>query len=257
MADPRGPEGQHLIDHPSPAPAAGTDAARPPRWGLGDALGGFFLAYLFAAVASVPIYAAAGYSLEDDAPLWLMALTYPPLWLGFVGVPVWAAAKKGNGWITDFRVTARWSDVPLGLAIGVAAQLVLVPLISLPVLWATGQTSDDLARPAQELADKAVGAGGAVLFLVIVGICAPMAEELFYRGLVLRSFERRFAPWPALGLTSLWFGASHFQTIQLPALIAAGALFGLLVQRTGRLGLSVFTHMGFNLTTVAVLLWFT
>lgn len=257
MADPRGPEGQHLIDHPSPAPAAGTHLARPPRWGLGDAAAGYLLGYLVAALASVVIYAAAGYAIEDDVPLWLMALTYPPLWLGFVGVPVWAAATKGNGWIADFRVAMRWSDVPLGLGIGVAAQLLLVPLISLPVLWATGQTADDLAKPAQELADKAVGPAGAVLFIVIVGLCAPVAEELFYRGLVLRSFERRFSPWPALGLTSLWFGLSHFQALQLPALIAAGAVFGLLVQRTDRLGLSVFTHMGFNLTTVAVLLWFT
>ncbi|MEZ5139853.1 MAG: type II CAAX endopeptidase family protein [Acidimicrobiales bacterium] len=254
MADPRHLEGRHLL-----APPASPDGvvAREPRWGLGDAFGGWLIAYVAATLIGAAVYAAFGYAPDDDVPLWLIALTYPPLWLGFVGVPIWAAATKGNGWIRDFRVAVRWPDVPIGLAIGVAAQLVMVPLISLPILELTGKSSDDLSGPARDLADKAIGPAGAVLFLVIVGICAPLAEELFFRGLVLRSFDRRVGRWPAVALSALWFGITHFQPLQMAALVAAGALFAVLVERSGRLGPAVFAHMGFNLTTVVVLLWMT
>ncbi len=254
MADPRRPEGRHLLAPPAPA---GAVAERVPTWGLGDAVGGWVVAYVAATFIGVLVYAAFGYAADDDVPLWLMALTYPPLWLGFVGIPIWAAATKGNGWRRDFRAWVQWKDVPIGLAIGVAAQLIVVPLISLPILQLTGKTADDLSGPARDLADKAIGPAGALLFALIVGIGAPLAEELFFRGLVLRSFERRFSTWPAVACSSLWFGVTHFQPLQAAALIAVGAIFAVLVERTGRLGPAVFAHMGFNLTTVVVLLWLT
>jgi membrane protease YdiL (CAAX protease family) len=204
------------------------------------------------------IVASAGYADDPDAaPLWLLALTYPPLWIGFVGAPVLAAARKGNGWVADFRGQIRAIDVPIGLAAGIAAQLILVPLVSWPVLHFSGKTAEDLARPAEELADKAVGPGGALLFFLIVGIGAPLAEELFYRGLVLRSFEKRWGRVAAVLLSSLWFGVTHFQPLQLAALIVAGLVFGALAVRYDRLGPAVMAHVAFNTTTVVALLWLT
>lgn len=230
------------------------------RWGMGDAAAGWLIAQGAALVLGALILTLLGYgagTTTDDLSLGAIALTYPPLWLGFVGVPIWAATTKGLGWVQDFKATIRWTDVPLGLAIGAAAQIVLVPLLSLPVLWLSGTDMDELSKPAQDLADKAVGPGSAILFILIVGLGAPIAEELFYRGLVLRSFEKRWGPGIALAATSLWFGASHFQALQLVALVGAGAVFGVLAQRSGRLGLAITAHMGFNLTTVVSLLWLT
>jgi membrane protease YdiL (CAAX protease family) len=225
---------------------------------MGDALAGWFVAYFAAATLGALILAAAGYAgTPDDVPLWLLALTYPPLWLGFVGVPVFVAHRKGNGWIRDFRAHLRWIDVPIGLGAGIAAQLILVPLVSWPVLRLTGQTAEDLARPAEELADKAVGTGGALLFFLIVGIGAPLAEELFYRGLVLRSIDQRWGRVAAVLLSSLWFGVTHFQPLQLAALTAAGLVFALLAVRFDRLGPAVMAHVAFNTTTVVALLWLT
>ena len=238
--------------------AAPTDAPAPPAaptWGLGDALGGWALAYLVAAISSAVIVSLAGYAPDDDLPLWLVALTYPPLWLGFVGIPVWAAATKGNGWRQDFGGRIRPVDVPVGLVVGFLAQIIVVPLVSWPFLELSGKTTDDLSESARELADKATGPWGPLLFFVIVGLLAPVAEELFFRGLVLRSFERRIGTWWALAASSFWFAATHLQPLQFPALFAAGAIFGYLAIRTGRLGPAVVAHMAFNTTTVVVLLW--
>ena len=118
-------------------------------------------------------------------------------------------------------------------------------------------TTEELGRPARELSDKATGAGGIILFILIVGICAPIAEELFFRGLVLRSLENRFGlTWGVVG-SSVLFGATHFQFLQFPALTCAGLVFAWLVVRSDSLWSGVVGHMTFNMVTVVSLVWLT
>jgi membrane protease YdiL (CAAX protease family) len=50
------------------------------------------------------------------------------------------------------------------------------------------------------------------------------------------------------------FAATHFQLLQLPALALAGALFGVLAHRAGRLGPAIAAHIVFNMTAVVTLL---
>src|SRR6478736_7651859 len=124
-----------------PNPYVGSSTAdRPetPSWGLGDVVAGWLIAYISAVLIGGLLIAAAGYSDHtDDIPLWLTAVGNLPLWIGFIAVPIWAAATKGNGWISDFHVWIKGTDVPLGIAAGVAAQFILVPLVSAPILWLT------------------------------------------------------------------------------------------------------------------------
>ena len=148
----------------------------------------------------------------------------------------------------------RPSDVPIGLAIGVAGQFVLVPLISWPWLQLWGKSGTDLSRTAQNLVSKAHDPLGVVLLVLIVVIGAPIIEETFYRGLLFRSLERSMPVWAAIVLCGLAFGASHFELLGLPALAAFGMLLAYLAWRTGRLGLPIMTHLGFNAVTVWALL---
>jgi hypothetical protein len=178
-----------------------------------------------------------------------------PTWIAFVAVVIFVGNRKGNGWVRDFHVALRGVDVPLGIIAGVVTQFVLVPAISYPILKLSGQDADDLAKPARELADKVHGAGGALLLLLVVGVIAPIAEELFFRGLLFRALEKRWDRWWALGLSSAFFAATHFQPLQFLPLAAAGAVFGYLVIRTDRLGPAIVAHMAFNISTVVVLLW--
>ncbi|HEY7073243.1 MAG TPA: CPBP family glutamic-type intramembrane protease, partial [Acidimicrobiales bacterium] len=59
--------------------------------------------------------------------------------------------------------------------------------------------------------------------------------------------------WLPVAISAVLFAASHFEPLQFPALAALGAILAVLVQRTGRLGPAIVTHMVFNLTTVAFL----
>lgn len=245
------------IPHPT-AGSSTTGEPASPSWGLPDALFGWLGAWLFANIAGALVLAAGGYSTTQEikaAPLtWTFAASVF-IWLAFVVVAVWVADHKGDGWVREYHVSLKAVDVPLGIVAGVVAQFVLVNAIAWPILKLSGKSADDLARPAQELADKAHGAGGALLFLLVVGVIAPVAEELFFRGLVFRAFEKRWNQWWALGLSSAFFGLTHFQLLQFLPLTVAGAVFGYLVVRTGRLGPAIVAHMAFNISTVVVLLW--
>jgi membrane protease YdiL (CAAX protease family) len=260
---------------PGPGPEP---AGRQPRWGLGDVWIGFFAGEFL----SVLFYALvlSGTSYDPDAPsgtgaafgqvvghlangtppayhgpfpLWLTAVMQIPLWACLAGVPVLATITKGNGPVRDLGLRFRAIDVPVGLAIGVASQVVLVPLIYVPIFWIFGH--QDVSAVARELTDRATSPFSVVALFVIVGIGAPIAEELFFRGLTQRSAERRFGPTVAWVGTAAFFAVTHFELLQLPALFAFGLILGWLARRTGRLGMSIFSHLGFNLMAAAALVW--
>ena len=238
--------------------AAGAATLPTPRWGVVDVIIGWVLAEVAAVVIGGVILSLAGYTGERATiarlPLSLIALTYPPLWLGFVGAPVHAAIRRGNGMVRDFAWRISALDVPIGVAAGLASQIILVPLVSLPLLKLLGRTPSDLEVPARTLADKANDPFGVVLLFVIVVIGAPIAEELFFRGLVMRSVERHLGAPAAVCISAVAFGVTHFEGIQTPALIAFGLVLGWLVYRTGRLGTSIVAHMAFNAVSIITLL---
>jgi len=220
-------------------------------WGLPHVVVGLFLSLFATALFSVAVFAVGGYDSQTELPLSLIALLQVPLWTGLLGVPFWLARRSGISWATDLGFTFQRSDVLSGLAVGVGAQAVLVPLLYTPILFFTDDL--DVSEPARELVDKADGLGIALLFLVVV-VGAAVIEEIFFRGLMLRAFEDHWHPRVALVASSVVFGLIHFQPLQFPALVMFGLISGHLAQRHGRLGRAVWAHVGFNAWTVGILL---
>lgn len=220
-----------------------------PRWGLGDAAVGLAP---FALVA-VSLLAAGGDD-GDDAAVTVGALVANSvlLWIFLIGVPAFATRVKGNGLVRDLGLSFRVRDLP-AFALGIGLQAIVVPALYWPLFRFTDLTSDDVAQDARDLVDAASGAGVLVLVLV-VSVGAPFAEELFFRGLLLRSIERRWQVGAAVAGSTVLFAASHFQGIQFPALVVFGAVAGWLAVRSGRLGPAMLCHAGFNAWTLFALL---
>ena len=137
-------------------------------------------------------------------------------------MPCFAARVKGNGLVRDFGLRIQGRDTLVGTGVGLAKQFVLIPLIYLPIFTLFDVTSEELEEPARGLTDRATDPVGIILLVLIVGLAAPVIEEIFYRGLVFRSLENRFGVWPAIIGSAVIFGASHFQGLQFPALTALG-----------------------------------
>ena len=68
---------------------------------------------------------------------------------------------------------------------------------------------------------------------VSVGLLAPLAEELVFRGAILRSLLRWSSrPWIAIAISAVFFAAAHMNPAQLPHAFIIGLLLGWLYYRT-------------------------
>jgi membrane protease YdiL (CAAX protease family) len=189
---------------------------------------------------------------DDDVTIGTLVAASVFGWLFLIGVPVFATRLKGNGPVRDLRLRFAPVDVA-AFPLGVALQAIAVPLLYWPILRLLDQTPDDVSAEARELTDAASGGGIAVLILVVC-VGAPFAEELFYRGLLLRAVEKRWDLRAAVIASTVVFALAHFQGIQLPALLMFGLVASLLAARTGRLGPAMLCHAGFNAWTLFELL---
>lgn len=193
------------------------------------------------------------FDISVPPPLWLTTLLQVPMWAVLAGVPVAIAIVKGRGVVVELGLRMKAIDAPIGLAIGFACQWALVPLIYLALRPVIGE--HDVSAAARELTDRATDPLSIVLIFVIVAIGAPIAEEIYFRGMAQRIFGRRLRPAFAIVAAAAFFAATHLQPLQFPALFLFGAVLGYLAWRSGRLGPSIWAHVGFNTATVLTLVF--
>jgi uncharacterized protein len=220
---------------------------------LGDVLLGFGVGLVGAQLALAAILAATDRTVEevDDLPLGLVALAQTGLWVGLFGVPWLVTRLKGNGLVADLGVRVQLGDLWRGGLVGTLLQLVALPLLYWPLLHLLDKDPSDLEGPARDMTERATDGIGVVLLVLIVGVGAPIIEEIFYRGLFQRALLKRgLPPAAAIAVNATVFGLSHGQLLQLPALILFGATAGVLAHRAGRLGPAIAAHVAFNMVTV-------
>jgi len=242
----------HQASVPALEPAV---APRPPQWGLGDFLVGVFGGYALASLVAAVWFAVTG---DEELNLVGQAFSQIGLWTGMVGTMLVASRKKGAGRLSeDFGFRFRWSDLGVGVVVAVAVQLLVLPGIAFLLRPLLGEP--EVSGPVRDLLDKSQGLAFVGLLLsVCVG--APLVEELFFRGLLLRSLQRRMAGILAIGVSAVAFGLSHASALPADAVILVmvsltvfGAVLAVLAVRTGRLGPSIVTHAVFNLFTLLYL----
>ena len=232
------------------------DAPAAPRWGIGDVVLGFFAGFVLSSLMADLWVNASG---DHRLSLGGKALAQLGLWAGLLGTVTLASRWKGAGTLRrDFGLHVRPVDLLLGTAVGTAAHRLLVPAVALLMRPVVGKP--DVSGPAEELFESAHGVAvvGLVLF-VVVG--APIVEELFFRGLLLRSLQRRMTTGWAVAVTGVVFGLAHPQALALSGLVllmvslaAFGVVLAALAVRTGRLGPCIVAHAAFNAWTAAFLL---
>lgn len=190
----------------------------------------------------------------NELSLGWVAVAQAGLWAGLLGVPVVVSRLYGSGPVRDYGLRILGRDIPLGLVWGVVSQIAVIFVVYLPFRLLDLVDPEEISQPARDLTDRATDPVGVALLVLIVGIGAPIAEEIFYRGLLQRSLIRRLGDWPGLIITALLFGGAHFQLLQFPALAVFGLVLGVLTYRTGRLGPAIVAHVGFNMAAVVNLL---
>jgi membrane protease YdiL (CAAX protease family) len=240
---------------PYPPPAR----ARPRiRWGLWDVVIAWIVGIVAAVVAGSIVGAAAGVDTNrvgDDVGVLLASVIGQAI--GVIGTLALVAARKGRGSLgADFGLVPRlpgggWATATRWVLGGVALQLVSLPFLQLLVDVHGKVETQDVVEQFERARGPSL-----VLFAVLVVTVAPVAEELLFRGALLRGLQRHMTPAWAAFVSALAFAAVHPLTsptigsvIAVPALFALGLVSAAAAIRTGDLSRSILLHAGFNLLT--------
>ena len=230
------------------------------RWGLLEVFIGLVFGHLLAAFAYAFANGVGGYEDFADYPLWLVAVANSPLQGSMFLAAIFAAVYRGGGLVRDFLLQTKRNDIFLGLSVGVAAQFFLVPVLTYPVLWLFDKDIEDVRKIAEELTDRPSSPIGVITLIAFVGLFTPIAEELFFRGLLYGSLRKklnlspRYCVWVSAVIASAIFSIVHFQWVLLPALFGVGLVFNILYEKTGRLTPAIWAHAAFNGVTLINLL---
>lgn len=239
----------------APFPAAGPAAVgaglpfRALWYAAGGLVGGFFLASIVAVICL-----ASG--LDTYSPVTVVG-GLVSLWLFLAGSAVLASRRLGSG---SLREDYRWGFKPIDAARGLGASVVgrlAVTVVTGVVLAIAGHKvtgNTEILRQQQ----------GHPLRLVVIGagavIGAPIVEELFFRGLVLRALASKVPYWWAVAIQGLLFGLAHTQADKdgwtVVAVVAGTASFGMVqgyFASRWRLGALMVSHALYNLLPVLVI----
>ena len=212
------------------------------------------LTYLIATVCGSVVISVLGYAGDEVTPTWVLAVSALVLWGPFIGVLLWTSKRHGSGnVVNDFSLRFQAADL-WGVPLGIASQLVLVVVVTLPFQWLLPSifNSESVEKRANDLFDAAQGAW-IVLLVVIVVVCAPIVEEMVYRAFIQHNLGVAYGARVAILISSFWFAAVHLQLAEFPGLFAFAVVLGICFARTKRLGLSIITHVAFNATALVVM----
>lgn len=232
------------------------------RWGLWDVALGFVVFFVILAFASIlassgPLRETLGAN-ADAFSLVASLLAYG----GLVVVIVVASRRSGFGTLAaDFGLSFKPIDLVIGLGIGLAGRVftLLLTAVAIAITGYSPERGNLVLSP-----DPLWIVLNGVLIAVIV---APIVEELFFRGLVLRAIRNRFlrkdptdvtiqrrAAIAAILISSAAFMLLHLYQasdwtlfiILAGSTFAVGFLNAVVAVRTGRLGGPIIGHMVFN-----------
>lgn len=91
------------------------------------------------------------------------------------------------------------------------------------------------------------------MLLVACGL-APMMEELLFRAGLYRFCRQKFGRGYALLISSVVFGAIHFNWAGFIPLAVLGAMLALVYETTGSIRVAIVAHAFFNLNTILAIL---
>lgn len=98
--------------------------------------------------------------------------------------------------------------------------------------------------------------GTIFLFLLTGAMVSPIAEELFFRGIIY-SYFRKYGVMPSVLISTLLFALCHFRGDNLPIVqIMGGILFALAFEYSGSIASPVIIHILGNMAIFSISLFF-
>ena len=272
---PRPPPGAEPVSAGMPAPPVGvpprpdelTAAGPGPQglpavdWSLPRALLVGLVTNLLLAQALIGSIAfiALGISDVDDPKTIYAGLIGDLAWLGFM--LVWLV-KWHPDWRARIGVFGGRRGVRDALA-GLVGGVLLYPSIVIVGLILTALFETVSGRPTTtpDQLPQHLNTPEAIASVILAVFVAPVAEELFFRGILFRSLRDRRGFWLGALVSGLIFGLAHYEaaawqdTVLLQSIMVfTGVALAYIYERRGNLIANVTAHMVFNVVGVYLIL---
>ncbi|HEY4249134.1 MAG TPA: CPBP family intramembrane glutamic endopeptidase [Lacunisphaera sp.] len=153
------------------------------------------------------------------------------------------------------EVALSWNKIML-YAAGTLA-LSMPVLLALSAGWSFILTKCGLPdEPQDTIAIFANTKSPAVIVGMLLVACglAPMMEELLFRAGLYRFCRQKLGRGSALLISSVLFGAIHFNWAGFVPLAVLGAMLALIYENTGSIRVAIVAHAFFNLNTILAIL---
>jgi uncharacterized protein len=238
------------IDNPmmvSPEELTISPSPENPPWGRRELLKAVLLIVLGSLLLLVLV--GVGMAVLEMDPATAGGMSSPLLFgagVGIYGLVIvavyWFAVRRtGGSWslVGVHSFEGRWwRALPFLFVVQMAAMI----MINLAV--ATWFTGGEFENPQVEAITGGVGLSmtDLVLLLFLVAGVAPVAEELFFRGMLYPVMRRRWGSVAAVVLNALLFALIHYFPILLPGLFTSGLIFAWVRERSGSIIPSIVLH---------------
>ena len=169
-------------------------------------------------------------------------------WLATRGVPsqavwCWQDLSRAKGWW--WSGDGKWdrhllNSLAIGAACGVVLALIAKAYLLLLSLF---PQFSEMLRISQEQLENVPALK--LVYAMLAVLCAPLAEEYLFRGLLFRALERHWAPWAAIFGSAAFFMIYH-PPLAWPPVFLVGVATAIIYKKTGRLAPAVILHMSYN-----------
>lgn len=238
------------LENPVPDEA---EAVRKPR--LLTAIAVFGGALIASIAAAVAIQAVLGEVSSDAAPITARGLAAQSVFVGALaaGVVGWALWSQTPSSIRMRLGASPVVSAVMGAALGIGMQIAISGAFWLVQRVFPGFDPEKASGPIEHSLASAPSALK-VMMVVLAVIGAPLAEELYFRGMLLSALEGVGPRWIAVGVSSALFALAHANIYAFPAFLALGIALAAIDIRRESLVPSIFAHMAFNGVAVIALL---
>jgi membrane protease YdiL (CAAX protease family) len=236
---------------PTARPTAGV------AWGLADAAV-VLAVLLLTIVAKNAVLAIPALKLMPIAGLAAVRVAVLVVYYGIqLGALTFLAGRHGSTLAESFGLSRKEGEA--GGETGLAnAGLVLGLLVGVEVAALSyGMAVQALGwrQPISLSSDISTvfGGGGVGLFLsaLLVAVVAPVAEELAFRGVIMRSLGERWGMWPAIAVSAILFAIYHANLWLLFPMLVFGVALGWLAWTRRSLWPAIALHVAYNSLAVA------
>jgi membrane protease YdiL (CAAX protease family) len=205
------------------APGEPSEIAGQPAvpWSFLDAAGIFVVFIVLLALVSPAISTVLGAEMARGA-------LFPVSFAVLAAITLLWVRVRYPGRVGDLlggRPTA--ADLGMGMVHGLAAFFVINMGIGFLLQTIARFTGADMPEVQQGLREAATDGLIGPVVIVSAVLVAPIAEELFFRGLLFRGLRGPLGAWPAIGISAFVFGLAHYEASNVE-----GSLYALIVLAT-------------------------